>query len=49
MNFAVCPDDGTRLKVAGQIPGPGQSLLVNCPTCGKQFLHNPDGTLVAAP
>jgi hypothetical protein len=36
VNFAVCPDDGTRLKAVA-VPRHGERLLMRCPACDKIF------------
>lgn len=45
VNFAVCPDDGARLKAVKLRPPPP---LLACPACGKQF-HLTDQGIVVVP
>jgi len=40
MNFAVCPDDGTRLKAVRRRP-----LLLTCPACEKRFELTDQGVI----
>jgi hypothetical protein len=44
VNFAVCPDDGTRLD-AWRRPDPGQPLLLTCPACSKHFQLTESGII----
>jgi|HubBroStandDraft_2_1064218.scaffolds.fasta_scaffold21968_2 hypothetical protein len=50
MNFAVCPDDGARLRAApGQRLDPGRPPVLTCPTCGERFRLSEDGIVAAPP
>jgi hypothetical protein len=45
VNFAECPDDGSRLKVdPGQRVG-ARPLIMRCPTCSKRFTFSDDGII----
>jgi uncharacterized protein YbaR (Trm112 family) len=37
MNFAVCPDDGSKLKVVNRPTGQNKTLTMSCPVCSKRF------------
>jgi len=43
VNFAECPDDGSRLKAVPTRPDPRRPLVMTCPHCGKRFTLTGDG------
>jgi hypothetical protein len=49
VNFAVCPDDDTRLKAVQRPLVPGQPLLLTCPGCGKRFRLADNGAIEVLP
>ena len=45
MNFAVCPDDGSKLKVVSRPSSRNETLIMRCAVCSKRFKLE-DGGLV---
>jgi hypothetical protein len=49
MNFAVCPDDGNRLRADPDWRHGYGPLLMRCPACGKRYTLTDNGVVEAGP
>jgi hypothetical protein len=49
VNFAECPDDGTRLKADPSWRTGVRPLLMRCEVCGKRFTLSDAGVVEVGP
>jgi hypothetical protein len=45
VNFAECPDDGSRLKADLSHCIGARPLIMRCPACAKQYTLSDDGII----
>jgi hypothetical protein len=49
MNFAVCPDDDSKLKVVTRPSSQNRNLIMSCPICSKRFTLGSGGPVEIRP